>query len=123
MLAGQATPDDLKAISALVARQSALAGKLFDEGIASAEKTADTIVDKLNRDRISLGKPGLSAKAVDRLFKQTFQKVLKESTDDILGSIKEQLDERFGEQDDSNKKLFDEALNKLQKLTAKPEIK
>lgn len=94
MLRGEATPDDLSKMSKIVAQQNDLAGRLFEEGISGAESTADAIVDKMNRDRIALGKNPLTQKAQDRLYKQTFQNVLKASSEDILGSVHDLLEEQ-----------------------------
>lgn len=116
ILEGRALPADIKALSALVAKQYSLAGKIFDEGIASAEATADTIVDKLNQDRIALGKAPLTSKAQDRLFKQTFQKVLSASADDILGSVKDYMDEKFKEQEANQKDVLDDAFDRVRRL-------
>lgn len=92
LLKGEATPADIEKLSKLVAQQSALAGKIFDAGIESAESTTDAIIDKMNKDRIAIGKNPLTPKAQDRIFKQTFQNVLKASTEDILGSVHDQLE-------------------------------
>lgn len=116
IVAGKALPEEIKQLSALVKRQYEGASKIFDEGIAGAEATADSIVDKMNRDRTALGKAPLTPKAQERLFKQTFQKVLSESSADILGSVKDYMDEKFAEQDEAHKDVIDDAFDRIRKL-------
>lgn len=117
MLKGAATPEDLKSLSRLVAEQHSMAGRIFDEGVASAEKTADAIIDKMNADRIAVGKPPLTQKAHERTFRRTFQEVLSASTEDILGTIKDMLEEGFVDQQETTKKLIDDAFVRLRNLT------
>lgn len=112
LLHGAATPEDITKLSKIIAQQSTAAQKLFDDGVASAEATADAIVDKMNKDRIALGKNALSGKAVDRLFKQTFQKVLSASTEDILGSVHDLLEE----QTDKIQESLDTVAEQLEKI-------
>ncbi len=97
MLAGKATPDDLSKIGAALRKYDDLAAKLFEQGIESAEATADAVIDQLNAERIALGKAPISAKAHDRLFKSTFQKVMAASTEDIIGSITDHFDEQLAD--------------------------
>jgi|SRR5471030_2202877 len=112
MLQGDATPDDLDKLAQIVEAQNELAGKAFKEGIASAEATADAIVDKLNQDRIATGKRPLTNKAQDRIFKQTFQKVLQASTEDILGAVQDRLDE----QEENDGERHTEVMSALNKV-------
>lgn len=97
MLAGKATPEDLGKIGAALRKYDDLAAKLFESGIESAEATADAVIDKLNAERVALGKAPISAKAHDRLFKSTFQKVMAASTEDIIGSITDHFDSELAE--------------------------
>jgi hypothetical protein len=112
LLKGEATPDDITKLSKLVSDQSKLAGKLFDEGIAGVESTADALIDKMNQNRIAIGKNPLTPKAQDRLFKQTFQNVLKAATEDILGSVHDQL----AEQTESIQDSLDTVTERLHKI-------
>lgn len=117
MLSGAATPDDIRSLSDLVSKQAEMAGKIFDEGIASAEATADAIIDKLNQDRIATGKNPLTLKAQEKLFRQTFQKILSESTEDIIGAVKDYLDETLDKRDADYKDLVNNAFEKIRKIT------
>lgn len=118
MLAGQATQADIKSLASLIAKQSELAAKLFDEGISGAEATADSFIDKLNRDRIEIGKAPLTPKAQERLFKQTFQKVLQAATEDIIGSVHDTLDEKFETQHTETKELINDAFDRVRNMAA-----
>lgn len=93
MMRGEATQDDIAALTRIIARQHALAGQIFEEQINGVEATADTIIDKLNKDRIEVGKRPLTQRAQDRLFRQTYQRVLQSSVEDILGSVQDRLEE------------------------------
>lgn len=87
--AGSALPTDIKAVSTLLKNYDALAAKLFDECIESASKTADTIVDKLNQERIQLGKTPMGAAAAEKQYKKTLQEVLVASADDTIGVLQD----------------------------------
>jgi hypothetical protein len=100
MLSGTATPSDIESLTKLVESQHELAGEAFKEGIHSAEATADAIIDKMNADRIAIGKRPLTPKAQDRLFKQTFQKVLQAASEDILGAVQDRFDEESVKSDE-----------------------
>ena len=91
----------LKAPDANEAMQKyeALAKTIFDEGIKNAESTADTILDKMNQERIDKGKKPLSEKAQERMFNVTLKSVLEESLPDILHNIEDTLSD-LGESPD-----------------------
>lgn len=94
ILQGTASPTDIQALSRIIAQQNALAGRVFDDAIAGAEATADTIIDNLNQERIAGGKRPLTQKAQERLFKATLQRVMREASEDILGAVHDQLEEQ-----------------------------
>lgn len=113
VLKGVASPADIKAIANVLSQQSDLAAKVFEDGISSAEATADAIIDKLNNDRIGSGKKPLTQKAQDRLFKSTYQKVLQAQSDDIIASVKDYLDEKFSDQDDVQDERIESAFKRI----------
>ncbi len=113
VLKGVASPADIKAIANVLSQQSDLAAKVFEDGISSAEATADAIIDKLNSDRIGSGKKPLTQKAQDRLFKSTYQKVLQAQSDDIIASVKDYLDEKFSDQDDVQDERIESAFKRI----------
>lgn len=116
LLTGRALSTDIKALSTLITKQHALAGKIFDEGIAGVEATADTILDKMNRERIELGKRPLTPKAHERILRQTFQKVLMNEASDIIGAVHDHIDEKFDDFAESQQDLLDSAFEKVRKL-------
>lgn len=116
MLEGAATPQDLKGLGTVLAKYDQLAAQLFEDQIASVEATADTIVDKLNADRIALGKRPLTPKAHDRVFKQTFQQVLAEATVDIVGSLKDYITEKFDELEDVLEERLDDQEEEVESM-------
>ncbi len=61
IVSGKALPGDITNLSKLVEKQHKGAQKIFDDGIASAEATADALLDKMNEERLALGKTVLSA--------------------------------------------------------------
>lgn len=94
ILQGTASPTDIQALSRIIAQQNALAGRVFDEAIAGAEATADTIIDNLNQSRVAGGKRPLTIRAQERLFAATLQRVMREASEDILGAVQDQLEEQ-----------------------------
>lgn len=120
ILKGEATSSDIKALGDLIAKQHTEASKVFEAGIQGAEATADAIIDKMNKERIEIGKRPLTQKSQERLFKQTFQRVLSASAEDIIGSIHDLIDEKFDDLGEelttSNKSLIEAAFEKLANL-------
>ena len=109
ILAGRASDSDLRALSNLLAQQHALAGALFDQGVEDAKATADTIVDRLNAERISNGKRPLSQRAFDRVFESTMRQVMSQSISDVMIQIRE----NFEAQAQANSTRVDDAIERL----------
>lgn len=116
ILAGKGSDKDLKELSRILNEQHALAGQIFDQGVTDTETTASTIVDALNSKRIEEGKKPLTQKAFDRVFNHTFQQVMSQSIEDILG----QIHDEFEKADGVIKDKIDKALEKIRNFTAAP---
>jgi hypothetical protein len=116
ILAGKGTDADIKALSHVLAEQHTLAGEIFDQSVQDAQTTADTIVDRLNKERIDSGKKPLTLKAHDRIFQSTFQKVMAESLEDILAMVHQEFEAHAKEV----REKVEQALEKLQ--GKKPEL-
>lgn len=97
LLAGTATPVDIRATTKLLQQQSKLAASVFEEGVRAVEMTADQVLDKMNSKRADQGKKPLTQKAHARLYKQTFEEVMKNYAPDIIGSLKDIITEQFDE--------------------------
>jgi len=117
VLAGKATEADLSQLSKLLTEQHELAGKIFDQGVEDAKLTADTIVDKLNKERIESGKRSLTQKAFNRIFQTTFQQVMSQAIEDILG----QVHDEFESQSEEIKTKIDKALEGIRGFHAPTE--
>lgn len=109
ILAGRASDSDLRALSTVLAQQHALAGQIFDQGLEDAKSTADTIVDRLNAQRVSEGKRPLSQRAFDRVFESTLRQVMSQSMSDIMIQIRE----GFEAQAQANSNRADEAIERI----------
>ena len=91
IIQGSATPENIQDLSRVISQLNQLAGGIFDRGISDAEATADTIVDRLNQDRIDSGKRPLTQRAFERVHKQTLKQVLQTNATDILSAVHDEL--------------------------------
>lgn len=92
ILSGKSTETDLQALSQLLSQQHELAGQIFDQGVEDAVQTANTIVKKLDDERIAQGKKPLTEKAQDRVFQKTFKDVMAQAVEDILGQVHDEFE-------------------------------
>lgn len=113
ILAGRGTKEDIDAISKLLADQHELAGQIFEQGVEDAVRTANQVVDGLERKRTEAGKRGLTDRAQERLFNRAFQDVMSQAIDDILG----QVHDEFEAQDQA---IRDRVASALERIRAMP---
>ncbi len=97
ILAGRGNESDFKQLSTLLSAQHDLAGQIFDQGLEDAKATADSIVDKLNQDRIDQGKKALTQAAQKRIFESTLSKVMADAIEDILGMVHDEFEKQTEE--------------------------
>lgn len=109
ILAGTSTEADLAALSNLLRQQHELAGQIFDQGVEDAVETANTIVKKIDADRVAQGKKALTDRAQDRIFQRTFKDVMSQAVDDILG----QVHDEFENQSNDVRKKVEDALERI----------
>jgi hypothetical protein len=116
ILSGKATESEIKALAVLLKEQHDIAGQIFDQGVEDAKRTADTIVDRMNADRVASGKKALSHKAFERVFQSTFQKVMSNSIDDILNTVHDE----FQSQSDELSTQMTRALEQMRNIQGPP---
>jgi len=114
ILAGRGSQEDLDAISRLLAEQHELAGQIFDQGVDDAVKTANAVVDNLERKRVESGKRQLTDRAQARIFNRAFQDVMSQAIDDILGRVHDE----FEAQDQVIRDRVDSALERIRAMPA-----
>lgn len=116
ILSGKATESEIRALAVLLKEQHSIAGEIFDQGVEDAKRTADTIVDRMNADRVASGKKALSQKAFDKVFQNTFQKVMSNSIDDILSSVHDE----FQTQSDELSTKMTRAIEQMRNIQGPP---
>ena len=114
VLAGKGSKEDLDAISRLLAEQHDLAGQIFDQGVEDAVKTANQVVENLERKRIEAGKKALTDRAQERLFNRAFQNVMGQAIEDILGRVHDE----FEQQDQAIRDRVESALERIRAMPA-----
>lgn len=114
VLAGRGTKEDIDAISKLLADQHELAGQIFEQGVEDAVRTANQVVNNLERQRVESGKRSLTDRAQERLFNRAFQDVMSQAIDDILG----QVHDEFEAQDQAIRDRVESALERIRALPA-----
>lgn len=112
ILAGRGTKEDIDAISKLLADQHELAGQIFEQGVEDAVRTANQVVENLERKRTEAGKRGLTDRAQARLFNRAFQDVMSQAIDDILG----QVHDEFEAQDQAIRDRVESALERIRAM-------
>lgn len=112
ILAGRGTKEDIDAISRLLATQHELAGQVFEQGVEDAVKTANQVVDNLERKRTESGKRALTDRAQERLFNRAFKDVMSQAIDDILGRVHDE----FEAQDQAIRDRVESALDRIRAM-------
>jgi hypothetical protein len=118
ILAGKGSKEDLDAISKLLAEQHELAGQIFDQGVEDAVKTANQVVDSLERKRIESGKKALTDRAQERLFNRAFQDVMSQAIEDILG----QVHDEFEQQEQTIRTRVESALERIRAMPVPQQV-
>lgn len=114
ILAGRGSQSDLDAISRLLAEQHDLAGQVFDQGVEDAVRTANQVVENLERKRVEAGKRHLTDRAQARLFNRAFQGVMSQAIEDILG----QVHDEFENQEQTIRDRVESALERIRAMPA-----
>lgn len=118
ILAGRGTKEDIDAISKLLADQHELAGQIFEQGVEDAVRTANQVVDGLERKRTEAGKRGLTDRAQERLFNRAFQDVMSQAIDDILG----QVHDEFEAQDQAIRDRVESVLERIRAMPTPTQV-
>lgn len=93
MLAGIATPEDLKRAQSLLAKYNKLAGEVFNMGLQAMQKAASNKVEKISARASRSGKP-LGRVALENLYTKILQREQQKQLPEIAKAVKDIIDEQ-----------------------------